>query len=334
MFTRILVPLDGSVRAERAIDAAARIARSTNGTVLLFRSVPITPEYGPYFTPAVPLSAGGGESDVADAEHYLKQIAAEEPLRSVRTEFAVNIGSAPNEILAAIQAQQADSVIMCSHGRSGAMRWMLGSVAEHVSRHSPVPTLILRDAGKDLFIQKADPEHLPRVLVALDGSAQAEDVLEPAAQLAVDFGAGLHLVVVISPLEAIEDEMPDALVVDGAKTYLRGIADKVRDKYVGLPVTWTVGLDVDIAGTIIRVAERGDDTEGAGAFGGCDVIAMSTHGRTGMARWALGSVTERVLHATRLPLLIVRAHSVGASKWAELSNVTTGAFQSTGNQHP
>jgi len=57
------------------------------------------------------------------------------------------------------------------------------------------------------------------------------------------------------------------------------------------------------------VAENGEDAEGSGAFGGCDVIAMATHGRGGLQRWAMGSVTERVLQGTKLPLLIVRAQN-------------------------
>jgi len=73
-----------------------------------------------------------------------------------------------------------------------------------------------------------------------------------------------------------------------------------------LPVTWSVAVDTDVAEAIIRVAENGEDAEGAGVFGGCDLIAMATHGYSGMQRWAMGSITERVLSATKLPLLIIR----------------------------
>jgi nucleotide-binding universal stress UspA family protein len=71
-------------------------------------------------------------------------------------------------------------------------------------------------------------------------------------------------------------------------------------------VTWSVVFGGDAATSIIRVAENGEDAEGAGVFGGCDVIALSTHGRGGLQRWAMGSVTERVLSGTRLPVLIVQ----------------------------
>ena len=100
--------------------------------------------------------------------------------------------------------------------------------------------------------------------------------------------------------------MPEALIVDGAKSYLGRIADRLWQEYTRLTVTWSVGVGLDIAETIIRVAENGEDVEGAGVFGGCDVLAMATHGRTGIARWSMGSVTERVMYATKRPVMIIR----------------------------
>jgi len=73
-----------------------------------------------------------------------------------------------------------------------------------------------------------------------------------------------------------------------------------------LPITWSVTIDDDIAAGIIRVAEDGEGAEGVEVCDGSDVIVMATHGYSGLQRWAMGSITERVLHASRLPLLIVR----------------------------
>ena len=104
--------------------------------------------------------------------------------------------------------------------------------------------------------------------------------------------------------------MPEALALDGAKEYLGRIAGSLRLEHPGLTITWTVGIGSDVAETIIRVAENGEDAEGAGVFGGCDMLAMATHGRTGMAHWSLGSITERVIHATTRPVLIIRPPQV------------------------
>jgi nucleotide-binding universal stress UspA family protein len=73
-------------------------------------------------------------------------------------------------------------------------------------------------------------------------------------------------------------------------------------------VTWSIAVELDFASGLIRVAENGQDTEeaeDAGLLGGCDLIAMATHGTTGIRRWALGNITERVLHGTKLPILVV-----------------------------
>ena len=73
---------------------------------------------------------------------------------------------------------------------------------------------------------------------------------------------------------------------------------------------------------IIGVAENGEDAEGAGVFGGCDIIALATHGREGLQHWVMGSITERVLNGTRLPLLVVRPQlSEHEASGAELQRV-------------
>src|SRR5262249_31108685 len=100
--------------------------------------------------------------------------------------------------------------------------------------------------------------------------------------------------------------------LEQAKSDLRQKAEWLQGGYLAtigarqhIPVTWSVVLDTDIASALLRVAEQGEDTEGSGVFGGCDLIAMTTRGRTGLQRWVMGSIVERVLVATKHPLLIV-----------------------------
>jgi nucleotide-binding universal stress UspA family protein len=80
----------------------------------------------------------------------------------------------------------------------------------------------------------------------------------------------------------------------------------MKQEYPALTVSWSVGVGPDTARTIIRMAESGEDVEGAGVSGGCDVVALTTHGRTGIARWTMGSVTQRVLDSSTVPALVVR----------------------------
>ena len=345
MFTRVLVPLDGSPRAERAIPVAAKIAAASNGSVVLVRIVTMPVEYGPALVP--PLSMNTMDAEYAEFKGYLTDMAGLPVLANIPTEVQVLMGPPAQTILEAVADKKADIVVMTSHGRTGFSRWMLGSVAQLIAHHSVAPVLILREHGTTLVAQHPDFEHLPRVLVPLDGSPLAEAALEPAADVAAALSptqAALHLALIVSPYEAMEENMPEALAVGGAKEYLGAVADRMKKDHPGLTITWSVGSGLDIAETIIRIAERGDDTEGAGVFGGCDAIAIATHGRTGFARWALGSITERVLHGTKLPLLIVRPRKVAATAQAaatgtveEPVSATTPGEQTTtvraGNRH-
>lgn len=315
MFTRILVPLDGSPQAERAIPVAAKIARASNGTVVLLRVATVPIEFGTALAPS--LLVGTIEADRTEFAGYLSYIAGLPALVNTTTETEVLLGAPARTILEAVDDKNIDLVVMTSHGRTGFSRWMLGSVAQQVAHHSVAPVVILREYGATLTSQHRDVEHLLRLLVPLDGSALAEAALEPAAALATALSpkqSALHLTLILAPYEAIEENMPEALAMNGAKEYLRAVAGRLQKDHPGLTVTWTVGVGHDIAETIIRVAESGDDTEGASAFGGCDAIAIATHGRTGFTRWALGSVTERVLHGTKLPLVIVRASKVAVKQ--------------------
>ena len=264
------------------------------------------------------------DRDCSDAETYLTHIAASPVLEGIATTALVRVGSPVPSLLEVMSSHHPDLVVMTTHGRTGLTRWALGSVTQHLARQSAVPVLVLREQGPTLAVPHPDIDHLFCVLVPLDGSPFAEAALAPAVQLAAALGgktpaghsgqARLHLVLVVSPSDIDEANMPDALIVQGAKEYLRDIAERLKQEQTGLTITWTVGVGSDSAETIIRVAENGEDAEGAGLFGAGDVLAMATHGRTGMTHWALGSITERVLSGTRLPLLVVHPPQVSERK--------------------
>jgi len=174
-----------------------------------------------------------------------------------------------------------------------------------------------------------------RVLVALDGSSFAEAALSPAAQmiqaLAAPKPGTLHLVQVVQPSTNINEEHyePVALLdragnvqeqaLRNAQDYLRAVVERVRTGEIGAfkpQVTWSVVIAEDVAVTLIQLvegvmaplvhlAEGGEDTEES-INANTALIVLASHGRGGLQRWALGSVAERVLEATGVPLLIVR----------------------------
>lgn len=309
MLKRILVPLDGSARAERALPVAARLARAAGGSLVLCRVVPLPGTYGALYS-GVSISQTLLNDEIARARTYLDDLKRSKELCDIPVDCVVWDGVPASLILEQASAQHVDAIVICSHGRSNLGRWVLGSVAEHLMRHASVPVLVLREHGK-LPLDSPDLEHLLCVLVPLDGSPTSEAALESAALLAQALTApepaALHLTLVVDPFDAtVRQCVPEALVVDAAKGYLGRIADQLKVKYPTLTTTWSVGVNSDVATGILHVAELGEDAEGATPFGGCDVIVMATHGRTGVRRWALGSVAERVLHATKLPVMLVR----------------------------
>lgn len=308
MYAHLLVPLDGSERAERAVLVAERIARATDGRITLLQVINLPMPLGaPY--DAAALSAYSYEQTEAEAAAYLTRVAGWPLLEDLPVETEVVTGAPAATVLDVAREKKADLIVICSHGRTGATRWMLGSVAEHIARQSPVPVLILREQGAIPAHPHPDPTQPLRILVPLDGSLFAEAALAPAAQLILALAgphqAALHLTLALPPYEMERANVPDTLVLDGARTYLMRAADRMRGTYPQLRVSWSVTSDVDVAQALLRVAETGDEVS-TGPGSRSDVIAMATHGRSGIIRWALGSTTERVLHSTTLPLLIVR----------------------------
>jgi nucleotide-binding universal stress UspA family protein len=122
---------------------------------------------------------------------------------------------------------------------------------------------------------------------------------------------------VVEPADVMaRPQLPEAHLIENARRYLLRLTERVQAEHPEVTTTWSVQMDADVASGILLVAAGGEDAEGSSPFGGCDVIAMTTHGRAGFARWALGSVAERLLHTPQFPLLIVRPSEVQARRLA------------------
>jgi nucleotide-binding universal stress UspA family protein len=341
MFKRILVPLDGSIRAERAIPVAARIARAANGTVVLVQVATIPFTYSPYLGSAT-YAEEAIKTDLNETEKYLNTLANLETLEGIKTTTTALLDSAAQGILSTADSYNIDLIVMTSHGRAGMQRWVLGSVAQKIARHSSMPVLVLHEEGPLPVGPHLDNRPLC-ALVPLDGSVLAKAALEPAAQLVAAIAGpaqgSLHLMrVVKSPtaeeLRAVGDQESMNRLKENklhrAKTYLNSIVEQLREgplAHLNLIITWSVAVDNDVAHTIIRMAENGEDAEGAGVFGRCDLIAIATHGRGGLQHWILGSITERVLGATKLPILIVRPEAAAFKHASNGSDTSEAPIQ-------
>ena len=323
MFRRILVPLDGSARAEQALPIAARIARASGGSVMLLHVVSIPREFGPSLQQTA-LQQEVIDAAIAGATTYLSQAAQTYDLAGVETKVALLAGPAALTILDTAKEQQSNLILIASHGATGFKRWALGSVAQQVARSSPVPVLVLRERGtvpSSSYPDKTRPLHTVAAVVALDGSQLAEAAILPAANLVAALAApaagSLHLTRVVqrpgvaAMLSAREHMDPQQRVRASteAMEYLCQLADDLRagpGADLNLAISWSITLDPTVADALIKVAEQGNVDGGTCIFGGCDILALATHGRSGLQRLALGSVTEYILGRTKLPLLIVR----------------------------
>jgi nucleotide-binding universal stress UspA family protein len=312
MLKRILVPLDGSDRAERAMSVAARLARGSGSSILALRVVGLPPfRLAPYGEPAqIALAVIGVARDEANA--YVKHLALRPEFKDIPIETRVTEGHSSEEILDVARDEHCDMIVICTHGYSGLNRWRLGRVATHVARHAPVPVLIVPTHYEPGSIRLAG-DHV-RLLITLDGSALAEAAIAPGLDivraLAVPEHIKIHLLEVVDFFATVmadttREDSPspsdigaEEQALQAARDYLETVAQRIHKEHPGVTVTPTAVLASDVADAILKVAE---------AVPGYDLIAMATHGRGGLQRWALGSITERVLHATHLPLIIARS---------------------------
>ena len=313
MFKRILVPLDGSERAEQAIPVAARVARASGGTVILVQVAPFPADYqAEKKLPVEVYSESVMEEVKALPMAYLEHASKMAELVGVRTETRVNYGEVAPSILAMVETLAVDLIVMCSHGYTDFKRWALGSIAHKIIPHSSVPVLLLRDGGPMLKTKALS------VLVALDGSPMAESVLDPVVRLANALASAmrvtLHLVRVVDLLPSYgygrfaANVLPDQFREEAKReaiAYLSATAQRMIDREDTLPdfiVTTSIAVNPDVTEALVQLTE--EELHAGGRF---DLLAMATHGRGGLQRWVMGSVTERVLHHSKLPMLIVRA---------------------------
>lgn len=316
MFQRILVPIDGSERSERAISVAARIACASDGTIVLLSATLSPTGFGR--DEAVRAAKSRLDSFPKHEETVigsLKKITSTyaEDLAGIKTEMDLAAEAAP-EIDTVARQQNVDLIVLSSHGETGSQHRATGSVVQHAVRHTSVPVLVLQEYG--IPPEKGDAFHPLRMLVPVDGSALSEAVLAPAAQLLqiLSPSAGeIHLFHVVHVPSAYgkmkgRDRVTDVMQDDfreQAERYGKSLISWCRAtfKAFDFQFTFSLAISTNVADAILREVEQTGDTKNGPCY---DLIAMTTHGRGGLKRLMMGSVTEQVLGATTHPLLVIR----------------------------
>lgn len=292
MYRSILVPLDGSPFAEYAVPAALAIARRAGGVIHLVHvherlliAETVDPvdrqvarrEEAEYLSAVEARAAADGEVGV-DA-HLLR-------------------GAVVPKLLGQARRCGADLVVMTTHGRGGLSRLWLGSTADELLRRSELPVLLIRPGEERPPVEDEPSFH--DVLVPLDGSPLAEQILPYAIGIARLFGGRLTLLrvaragpsfgypsvplgVPLEPVDAVE-----------AKGYLDRVADRLRGE--GLEAGTLVARNPVPARAIAEYAEAN----------AVDLIALATHGRGGLSRLVLGSTADKVIRGCMVPVLVYR----------------------------
>jgi len=249
-------------------------------------------EKGRYVEPMI-------EDSLRRSAEYLKGVAQTFPYPHVS--FSVGKGRAAEVIIAKAVAEKKTLIIMATHGRSGFNRWLLGSVAEKVLRGSANPLLMVR-AKAEAKAEGAAP--LKSILVPLDGSNLAENVLPAALEIAKKLNIEIVLFrafnVPYTVFGAVRDHLPivDELlggIKAEAREYLERKAEELK-KQGAKKVSYVLGQGAS-ADQIISMGRKTPD----------NLIAMCTHGWSGVKGWALGNITETVVRHSGDPVLIIRA---------------------------
>jgi nucleotide-binding universal stress UspA family protein len=288
MLKKILIPLDGSKLSEAAIGHGEELARAFASELHLL-----------------------GVCEGPDEKHHrLMQAYLEKKAEDMRRDVSgkplnvktvVLCGEAAGRIIDYATRERMDLIVTLSHGHTGIMPWTMGSTANKIVHGAPVPVLLLRAAA----VKKKGPQKsiFSKVLLPLDGSAAGETalpyVLEIAARLksevilfsVVESGQRVHTIGGLDYIRFPEQQVQK--MEQNLSAYLDSAAKRFRDRGIEARVELKSG---HAAEEIIKYAKAA----------GVRLVAMSSHGKSGLREWVFGSVSNKVLHAGKTHLLLVK----------------------------
>lgn len=297
----VIVPLDGSQVAERALPIAQWIADTYQTRVLLVSILEAPVEFSSWI---------GAPAAMASTELNRWQDLRREYLEKIATRFeghevshAVSVGPPARAVVELAETEESPLVVMASHGRAGFRRFVLGSVTARVVRQAPCPVLVVPAHDES----DHQDFNLDRVLVPVDGSEHAEIALTALTHLFNLADSRVHLVRVIENPDVTPPDLSAAPHADvdydilvqyqsharkEAEAYLRKVASRLQRQ--GIEPSWEV-----------RDGAVAEEIEAAAAEHNMKMVAMATHGWSGFGRLFIGSVAERLLSEINRPLFLV-----------------------------
>jgi nucleotide-binding universal stress UspA family protein len=308
MYKVIMVPTDGSGFDREAIRVALRIAERSDAKVRLVRVLAT----GSFFGMAAAAEGTAIAADVVRSERdkalsELYALAAECRVTS-KADITVDLHAGPvNDVLQGYaRRNDVDLIVISTHARSGLSRLSLGSVTDSLIRHTTIPVLVVKPSTS--YLNPQVHEVFRRIVVPLDGSTLAEQILPRVLTLASLEDAEITLLNVLVPQSHAQKEIADPDLpwwdkdISIAQSYLFRIAGNLRR--AGVPVTTDIMISENIAGAIGDFAGREK----------ADLIAIATHGRGGLNRILHGSVADAVMHSTRMSMLVFKPDNFAAKE--------------------
>ena len=300
MFTKMLIPLDGSKTAEKVLPYARYLAGKFKIPIELLAVIDIaemamhiSAEKARYLDTMI-------EDGVRASTTYLRGIATTFP--DAKVNCTVEKGGAVETIIEKGESDTGMLITMATHGRSGLNRFLLGSVAEKVLRGTANPLMLIRAADED---KGAGEEKLTSVVVPLDGSELAESVLPMVAGVAKKLGLEVVLFRAYHiPYNAYAGD--DGYYAVNYDELISSVRDEAKE-YLEKKVAEVKKLGVEKVSMLIKEGFAGDEIIALGRKTADNLIAMCSHGRSGVRRFVLGSVTETVVRHSGDPVLVVRA---------------------------
>ncbi len=265
MVKKILTALDGSKTSESILPYLETLLASQDADVTLVKVIPTA-----------------SAAKIHEGTVYLNKVAAGLRTKGAVVDVHVLTGKPAQTLVDMAVRGGFNLIVMCTRGKTGLKRLLMGSVAEEVLRISPVPVLIVQPLTK----LSGKPE-FKRIVVPLDGSHRSGSILPYAAALAKATGARILFMTIVEP--RAKEDLP-------VEVWARNMFKEQKQLH-------KEGIQTELA---IRYGDPALEILSFGATHNADLIAMSTHGRTGLDRVRYGSVAEKVLRQGKAPLLILR----------------------------
>lgn len=292
MYKKILVSLDGSELSEMALPLAEGLAGRLGSEITLVYVSESTED------PCYRMCQCYLEKMVQDVKSGVEESIGKPVGKENKVNPVVLIGDPAEEILDYASKEKFDLIVMATHGRSGIRRWVMGSVAGKVVTSGNQPIILVRSKEKRPELRKKIT--LSKILVPLDGSKESEMVLPYAEELASKFKAGIVLLRVFKPETYILYSGEQLKFLESmrksAREYIEKAAARLKQKGLTVQAEFQELMEGSEAQEIVDFVNSA----------GCDIVTMSTHGRSGIGRLVAGSVAYELLRLTDIPVMLVR----------------------------